>query len=376
MGGGQVGMAGEQSELATISEVIRAARSRLPQGLWDHSAGGVGTETTLRRNRQAFETLAFRPRLLRGVGTPEIHTTFLGRRLESPVMLAPVGTIAQFSRNGSLGPARVAAKRGTILCYGVMTSPDLTTVGAEAQGHLMLQLYIRGDRSWLKETVQKAEDAGYLAICVTADSIGGGIRDRDLHNRFRANAGVPHPNLPPDGGHGLEHQLDFDWDDFAWLRSITKLPTMIKGITSVEDACAAVELGCAAVYVSNHGGRALDHLPSSIEVLPEIVEAVDGKAEVILDSGILRGTDVIKAMALGAKAVLVGKLQAWGLAAGEEAGLDRALGLLDSEIRESMQLLGVKTLDELRPSHVRPSTPTRLAPDDWNHYQPAPIPRL
>ena len=369
-------MAGEYTEFATISEIIRAARSRLPQGLWDHSAGGVGTETTLRRNRQAFETLAFRPRLLRGVGTPDIHTTFLGHRLESPVMLAPVGTITQFARHGSLGVARVAARRGTILCYGVMTSPDLTTVGAAAPGHLMLQIYIRGDRSWLTEVVRKAEDAGYLALCVTADSIGGGIRDRDLHNRYRANEGVPHPNLPPDGGHGLEHQLDFDWDDFAWLRSITKLPTMIKGITSVEDARMAVELGCAAIYVSNHGGRALDHLPSAIEVLPEIVEAVDGKAEVIVDSGFLRGTDVVKAIALGAKAVLVGKLQTWGLAAGDEAGLDRALDLLDREIRESLQLLGVKSLDELRPSHLRPASPTRHAVDDWNRYEAAPLPRL
>ena len=369
-------MAKDDAGFATISEIIRAARSRLPQGLWDHSAGGVGTETTLRRNRLAMETIAFRPRLLRGVGTPDIRATFLGQRLESPVMLAPIGTVAQYARHGSLGPARVAARRGTFYCSGVMTSPDLTTVGAAAPGHLMLQLYIRGDRSWLTEVVQKAEAAGYLALCVTADSIGGGIRDRDLHNRFRANEGVPHPNLPPDGGPGLEHQLDFDWDDFAWLRSATRLPVLIKGITSAEDARAAVELGAAAVYVSNHGGRALDHLPSSIEVLGEVVEAVEGRAEVIVDSGFLRGTDVVKAIALGAKAVLVGKLQVWGLAAGDEAGLDRALELLDREIRETLQLLGARSLSELKPSHLRPSSPTRQAIDDWNRYEAAPLPRL
>jgi isopentenyl diphosphate isomerase/L-lactate dehydrogenase-like FMN-dependent dehydrogenase len=369
-------MAEDHADFTTISEIIQAARNRLPQGLWDHAAGGVGTETTLRRNRLAMESIAFRPRLLRGVGTPDIHATVLGNRIESPVMLAPVGTITQFARHGSLGPARVAAKRGTIFCYGVMTSPDLTTVGAAAPGHLMIQIYIRGDRSWLTDLVRKAEAAGYLALCVTADSIGGGTRDRDQHNRFRANEGVPHPNLPPGGGPGIEHQLDFDWDDFAWLRSITELPVMIKGITSAEDARMAVELGAAAVYVSNHGGRALDHLPSSIEVLPEIVEAIDGKAEVIVDSGFLRGTDVVKAIALGAKAVLVGKLQTWGLAAGDEAGLDRALELLDREIRETLQLLGAKSLDELRPSHLRPANPTRQAIDDWNRYEPAPLPRL
>jgi 4-hydroxymandelate oxidase len=367
-------MDNDAAGFATISEIIRAARNRLPQGLWDHAAGGVGTETTLRRNRQAMETVAFRPRLLRGVGTPDIRTTFLGHQLESPVMLAPVGTIAQFSQNGSLGPAHVAKKRGTIFCCGVMTSPDLTEVGAAAPGHLMLQLYIRGDRSWLQETVQKAEAAGFLAICVTADSIGGGTRDRDQHNRFHAD--VPHPNLPPDGGHGLEHQLDFTWEDFAWLRSVTKLPTMVKGITSTDDARAAVEYGVSAVYVSNHGGRALDHLPSSIEVLPEIVDAVAGRAEIIVDSGFLRGTDVVKAIAYGAKAVLVGKLQAWSLAAAGEAGLDRALALLDAEIRETLQLVGAKSLSEVSPANLRPAVPTRQAVDDWNFYQSAPLPRL
>ena len=361
---------------ATISEIVRAARGQLPQGLWDHASGGVGTETTLRRNRQAMETIAFRPRLLRGVGTPDIKTTFLGHQLESPVMLAPVGTIAQFSTNGSLGPAHVAKRRGTIYVYGVMSSPDLTEVGAAAPGHLILQLYIRGDRAWLRETVQKAEEAGYLAICVTADSIGGGTRDRDRHNRFQANVGVPHPNLPPDGGPGLEHQLDFTWEDFAWLRSITSLPTLVKGITNTEDARAAVDYGVSAVYVSNHGGRALDHLPAAIEVLPEIVDAVGGKAEVIVDSGFLRGTDVVKAIAYGARAVLVGKLLAWSLAAAGEAGLERALDLLDHEIRETLQLLGARSLSEVSPANLRPAVPTRQAVDDWNVYQPAPLPRL
>jgi 4-hydroxymandelate oxidase len=369
-------VAADETGFATIAEIIRAARNRLPQGLWDHAAGGVGTETTLRRNRLAMEAVAFRPRLLQGPGTPEIKTTFLGRQLESPVMLAPVGTIAQFSQHGSLSPARVAARRGTIFCCGVMTSPDLTTVGAEARGHLMLQLYIRGDRSWLRETAQKAEAAGYLALCVTADSIGGGTRDRDQHNRFSANAGVPHPNLPPDGGHGLEHQLDFTWDDFAWFKSITNLPVMVKGVTTVEDARKSVEVGASAVYVSNHGGRALDGLPASIEVLPEIVEAIEGRAEVVVDSGFLRGTDVVKAIAMGARAVLVGKLQVWSLAAAGEAGLNRALELLDAEIRETLQLIGARNLSEVGPHNLRASTPTRYGPDDWNRYEPAPLPRL
>ena len=177
-------------------------------------------------------------------------------------------------------------------------------------------------------------------------------------------------------GPGLEHQVRFTWDDLAWLHEVSRLPLMVKGITTTHDALAAIEHGASVVYVSNHGGRALDHLPATIEVLPEIVAAVEGRAEVIVDSGFLRGSDVVKALALGARAVVVGKLQVWALAAGGEAGLERALELLDREVRETMQLLGAASVSELNPSFLRPGTPTRVSAYDGNQYEWAPMPRV
>ncbi len=376
-GGSEGELRTEKDDLgfATIPEIIRAARIRLPPGRWDHASGGVESETTLRRNRLAMETIAFRPRLLQGIAAPDIRTSFLGQQLDSPVLLAPIGSIMLFSENGAVGPARVAARRGTIFCYGILSWPDLAEVGAVAPGRLVLQLYIRGDRAWLRDVVQKAEAANCLALCVTADSVGGANRDRDLHNRYQGRAGTLHPNLPPGAGPGLEHQVRFSWDDFDWLRANTHLPLMLKGVTTTDDALTAIEHGAAVVYVSNHGGRELDHLPATLEVLPEIVAAVDGRAEIIVDGGFLRGTDVVKALALGARAVLLGKLQVWALAAGGEAGLDRALELLDHEIRETLQLLGATSVSELGPSYVRPTTPTRLGVSDWNDYEWAPMPR-
>ena len=360
----------------TITEIIRAARMRLTPGLWDHASGGVESETTLRRNRLAMETVAFRPRLLRGIARADIRTTLLGHAVESPVLLGPVGTIELFSENGAIGPARVAARRGTVFCNGILTSPSLTEVGAAAPGRLMLQLYIRDDRDWLREVAEKAEAAGYLALCVTADSIGGGTRDRDIHNRYHARDRTLHPNLRPGAGPGLEHQVRFTWDDLSWLHEVSRLPLIVKGITTTHDALAAIEHGASVVYVSNHGGRALDHLPATVEVLPEIVAAVEGRAEVIVDSGFLRGSDVVKALAMGARAVVVGKLQVWALAAGGEAGLERALELLDREVRETMQLLGAASVSELNPSFLRPGTPTRVSAYDGNQYEWAPMPRV
>jgi len=369
-------MARSDANFATISEIIRAARTRLPADHWDCSAGGVGSETTLRRNRQSMETVAFRPRLLRGVKSPDLNTTLLGHQLSSPLVLAPVGMMALFSENGAVGPARVAAKRGIISCNSIMTSPHLSEVGAAGPGRVMLQLYFRGDRSWLRDTIQQAEASNYVALVVTVDSIGGGTRDRDLLNRFDITTACRHPNLPGGVWLGLEYQVSSTWDDFSWIRSVTKLPVMIKGITTTDDARMAVECGAAAVYVSNHGCRALDSLPAALEVLPEVVDAVSGRAEVIVDSGFLRGTDVIKALAMGARAVSLGRLQIWSLAAGGEAGLDRALEMLQQEIYETLQLLGCPSVAELNPSYLRPSTPTRFATSDWYRYEWAPLPRL
>jgi isopentenyl diphosphate isomerase/L-lactate dehydrogenase-like FMN-dependent dehydrogenase len=361
-------------EFETLSEIVRAAKDRLPHALWDHASGGAGSETTLRRNRLAMETLALKPRILRGAAEPDLSTTFLGQRLASPVLLAPVGSIGLFDPEGALPPARVAARRGTMHCVGVLASPGLGEVAKNADAPLLLQIYVRGDRDWLRDLAARAEAAGYVGLCLTVDSPGGARRDRDLHNRYRRPE-REHPNLPADGG-STDFQLRFCWDDFDWLRSATRLPIILKGILTAEDAVLAVEHGAQAVYVSNHGGRELDHVPSTIEVLPEIVAAVGNRAEVIVDSGFLRGTDVVKALALGVKAVLIGKLQVWGLAAGGESGLERALEILDDEIRETLQLIGAYCLSELSPVYLRPTMATRTGAVEWNQYEYAGLPHI
>jgi len=353
-------------EWLTISEIVASARAKLPQHLWDHSCAGVEDETTLRRNRSAFEHIAFRPRALKGVGQNDTSTMFLGHRLALPVMLAPVGTILCYHPDGALACARAAERSGTAAFVGMSSSPSLETVRGNVHGPLFFQIYVRGDREWLLHLVRRAEQAGFGGICLTVDNPETGRRERDLINRFDAHLDLPKPNLaglPAVSKEASQHfKEEFNWEEVAWLRAQTPLPLIIKGILSAEDAELAVKHGVDVVYVSNHGGRELDHLPATIDVLPEIVAAVQAKAEVIIDSGFMRGTDIVKALALGARAVLIGKLMTWGLAAGGELGLQRALELLRLEMRVAMGNIGVRTVAELGPHCVRPSYPPAQKP--------------
>jgi glycolate oxidase len=231
---------------------------------------------------------------------------------------------------------------------------------AGVTGPVVYQLYVFGERDWITERVRLIEEAGCAGLCFTADAPVHGNRDRNKRNRFVSRT--------EDISFGYREH--FTWDDFDWLRSVTELPLMVKGLTSPEDAKLAVEHGASVVYVSNHGGRQLDHQQGAIEVLPAMVDAVAGQAEVVFDSGILRGSDVVKAIALGASAVGIGKLQAWSLAAGGEELLVRALELLREEMLSVMGLLGVSTLAELGPGHLCELTP---APDTgWAGFQPSP----
>lgn len=346
--------------LLTIPEVVDRARRNVTSDVWDYSCGGAESETTLRRNRAAFSTTAFRPRVLRGLGKPDIGTTFLGHPLSVPVLLAPVGSIATFHPDGALACARAAQFKGTAAFVGTLSAPGLELVRSGSSAPLFFQVYIYGDRQWLKGLVERVERAGYQALCVTVDVAAYGRRERDLSNRYFPRQSVERPNLGagtavPDMVNRDEYNAAFTWNDVAWLRTITKLPIMIKGILDREDALLAVEHGVDVVYVSNHGGRQLDHGPSSFEVLPEVVEAVDGRAQVVLDGGVMRGTDVVKCLALGATAVSIGKLMCWGLAAAGEAGLGRVLDLLSEEIHVTMSNLGVRSTAELGPQHLRPT---------------------
>ena len=348
----------------TICEIVESARANLAAEVWDSICGGADSETTLRRNRSAFEYLALRPRVLNGVSGRNVSTTFLGLPLALPIMLAPVGTtVSSCDPTGALACARAAHQAGTVCFVGMLSSPTIEEVRAATDGPLVFQLYIRGDRDWIAAAVRRAESARCAALCVTVDASAYGRHERDLHNRFGPMAAGAHSNVPgmPSGTTAAalreRYQASLTWDDIAWLCGHTHLPVILKGIMTPEDAELAVQHGVAAIYVSNHGGRQLDHAPATIEVLPEIVQAVQGRAEVIVDSGFVRGSDVVKALAMGARAVLIGKLMLWGLAAGGTDGVVRALEILKEEIDTTMANIGVRNIAQIGPQYLRPSRP-------------------
>lgn len=344
----------------TIPEIVERARRDLPGEVWDYSSGGAESETTLRRNRTAFSGLAFRPRVLRGLGPPDLTTSLLGEDLALPVLLAPVGSIATFHPDGALACARVAEAAGTAAFVGTLSHPSLEVVRAGSRAPLYFQVYVYGDREWLRGLIERVQGAGYQALCLTVDVAGYGRRERDLHNRYFPRQSVERPNLgtttaAPELVNRDEYNAAFSWQDVEWIRSVTSLPIMLKGVLDGADAELAVEHGVDVVYVSNHGGRQLDHAPASVEVLPEVVAAVAGRAQIVVDSGIVRGTDVVKCLALGATAVSIGKLMCWGLAAGGEQALSRTLELLAAEITGTLSNIGVAGVGGLTPDVLRTS---------------------
>lgn len=336
------------ADFQTLQEIVTAARRNLSRELWDHLNGGSESETTLRRNRQALDSLALRQRVLVNVTGVDIATTLLGHKLALPVFLAPVGAfLGMADPRGAVAVARAAVARGTTAFISTAAKPGVEAAAAAVNEPLIFQLYVRSDRKWVEDILDRAHAAGYRALCVTVDRNYYGRRERDLISRAAVREGIGDPR----------HQASLNWDDLAWMKERMKTPLILKGIATAEDARLAVEHGTEVIYVSNHGGRQLDHAQASIEVLPEVVAAVDGRAEVLFDGGVLRGTDVIKALALGARAVGVGKLLGWALAASGEAGIVRMLELLETEIRTTMGLMGVTSLAQLDPAWVRPAQP-------------------
>ena len=327
---------------------MHTARQKLPPHLWDHLSGGSDSETTLKRNRLALDSLALRQRVLVNVADIDTKTTFLGQTLATPVFLAPVGGFLGMAHaDGAVPVARAAIARGTTAFISTAAKPSIEAAARAVEQPLIFQLYVRSGREWIEEMLDRAKAAGYRALCVTVDRAWYGRRERDLINRATVREGFGDPR----------YQASIVWSDLVWMKERMKAPLIVKGIATAEDARLSIEHGADVVYVSNHGGRQLDHGQGSIEVLPEVVEAVAGRAEVLVDGGILRGTDVIKAVALGARAVGVGKLLGWALAAGGQAGIERMLELMEIEMRTAMGLMGVTSLGELNPSWVRPAAP-------------------
>ncbi len=328
-----------------LHELVTAARSRLEPGAWDYVMGGAETETTLIRNRLALDSLAFRPRVLNDVRGANARSTFLGIDVRMPVILAPVGSLQDVFDGGALLPTLAAAEFGALHMLSSVTQPSLEEIAAATPYPKLFQLYIRGDSAWVDDYVARIISAGYQALAITIDLDYYGRRERDLAKRYKPTSRLAAaPNR--------EHQEQFSWADIERIKARHAIPLILKGIATAEDARKATDHGVDVVYVSNHGGRQLDHGKGTMAILPEVVAAVQSRAAVVVDGGICRGTDIVKAMALGADAVAVGKMQALAGAAAGKQGIIRLLELLEDEVIRCLGLLGVTSLRELEPSHL------------------------
>ena len=330
-------------DFVSNQEVIAQARRNLSQNVWDYLTGGAESETTMCRNRFGLDSLAFRPRVLVDVSHIDATTTFLGHKLRIPVMLAPIGSLQIITPEGAVAVAKAGHEFGTLNFVSSVTQPSLEETAAASPHAKIFQLYVQGDMHWVEALLTRAKKAGYQALCLTVDTAYYGRRERQMMDRW----------LPPSRRmSGYEHRAALTWEMMDAIKEMGGLPFILKGVATAEDAAMAVQHGVSAIYISNHGGRQLDHGRGAIDMLPEIVAAVAGKAEIVLDGGIVRGSDVLKALALGANAVAIGKLQGWGLGAAGREGLVRVLELLESEIITSMGLLGVTRVDQLKPEHL------------------------
>jgi len=345
-----------------LSEFEPLAQAILPKPAFDHLSGGADDEGTLRENLAAFQRIQLVPRVMRDVTRCDPSTTVLGQPLTMPVVLGPVACHRLFHPEGEFAVARAAAQAGLVLAVSTGSSYSLEEVAASSPGPRWFQLYAYEDRGVTRGLVERAEAAGYQAICLTVDSPVSGRRERDLRNGFIRPKPFLYKTLVDVGFTDLSPDLDEEqllafagkslavaltWDYLDWLRSLTRLPFLLKGILNQQDALMAASRGIEGVVVSNHGGRQLDGTPASIDVLQGIAEAVDGRSEVLVDSGVRRGTDVLKALALGARAVLIGRPYIWGLAVNGQAGVTQVLELLREEFRIAMGLTGCVNVSDV-----------------------------
>ena len=372
----------------SIADLRRAARRRLPRVVFDHADGAAEDERTLRRNQGDFDRYELIPRYLVDVDNVDLSTRVLGADLDVPFILAPTGMSRLYHHSGETAVAKSAGKAGTMYSLSSMATASIEEIAGVSDAPKMFQIYVWRDRELLKGFINRARRAGYHALCLTVDFPTAGQRERDLRNGFTVPPEIrfgnivdvlrrpgwlwhfltsPRMSLENVRGHAtaakdLFSVIDYTasqfdpsvtWEDAGWMIREWDGPFAIKGILSADDARRAVAAGATAIIVSNHGGRQLDHAPSPISVLPEIVDAAGDRAEVILDGGVRRGSDVIKALCLGADAVMVGRAYLFGLGAGGEAGVDRALELLSAEIRRTMALLGCPSVRQLGGKYVR-----------------------
>lgn len=351
-------------ELVNVNEFKELAREALPKMYFDFYAGGADDEYSLRENVEAFHRIMFRPRILRDVSRIDMSTAVLGYNISAPILIAPTAMHKLAHLDGEVATARAAAACNTIMVLSFMSTCTVEEVASSCNAVRFFQLYVYKRRDITSLMVQRAERNGYKAIVLTVDVPRLGRREADIKNKMIAPQlknfeGLLSTEVVNDKGSNLEAfasgTLDASlcWKDIEWLRSVTNLPILIKGVLTREDAIKAVEAGVNGIIVSNHGARQLDYVPATISVLEEIVQAVRGKLPVLVDGGIRRGTDIFKALALGARAVLVGRPVIYGLAAKGEYGVRRVIKMLQDELELTMALAGCPTIKDITRNHVK-----------------------
>jgi isopentenyl diphosphate isomerase/L-lactate dehydrogenase-like FMN-dependent dehydrogenase len=378
--------------IANIDDLRRVAHRRLPKAVYDYLEGGADDEITMRDNRQAFAELKFRPHSAVDPYGMDTSTTVLGERIDLPFVLAPVGYCRLFHPSGEMAGARAAGRMGTIFTVPTLSGYKLEDVKAQSDKPMWYQVYPIGGRAITEAAISRARAAGFRALVVTVDTAKSGNRERDVRNGIddlmgasilrkvkhlpnlfahprwlaaflldRGNGQLKNIMIPGKGPmqlmdlHDLPEEMDrwiVTWEDLKWIRAIWTGPMIVKGIQTDDDARRAVDAGAKGVVVSNHGGRQLDSVAASMRTLPSVVSAVGSQAEVLLDSGVRRGSDVIKALCLGAKAALIGRAYIYGLSAYGESGVDKALRIFRDDVQRTMALLGVKKISELNPSFL------------------------
>ncbi|HEY3973862.1 MAG TPA: alpha-hydroxy acid oxidase [Candidatus Sulfotelmatobacter sp.] len=377
------------SRVVNIEDLRRMAQRRLPKSVFDYLDGGAEGELTLAENCRAFRDVLFRPRGAVAVGDCDLKTRVLGHELSFPAMLAPVGYSRLMHPDGEVGAAREAGKAGTGYILSTISGHKLENVKAASQGPVFFQLYLMGGREAAEGSIDRARRAGFSALVITVDTPVAGLRERDPRNGmkellsnslfakipylpnflihpgwlagFLLDGGVPNLENVVIPGKGPLPLVDVaaaladatvTWEDLRWIREAWTGPIIVKGLLRGDDARRAVDEGAAAVVVSNHGGRQLDSVAPTLRALPELVAAVNGQAEVLMDGGVRRGSDIVKALCLGARAVLVGRAYAYGLAAAGPAGVARALSILRSDVERTLRLLGCASVNALDRSYV------------------------
>ncbi|KAG7547049.1 FMN hydroxy acid dehydrogenase domain [Arabidopsis suecica] len=365
-------------EITNVMEYEKIAKEKLPKMVYDYYASGAEDQWTLQENRNAFSRILFRPRILIDVSKIDVSTTVLGFNISMPIMIAPTAMQKMAHPDGELATARATSSAGTIMTLSSWATCSVEEVASTGPGIRFFQLYVYKDRNVVIQLVKRAEEAGFKAIALTVDTPRLGRRESDIKNRFALPRGLTLKNfegldlgkIDKTNDSGLASyvagQVDqsLSWKDIKWLQSITSLPILVKGVITAEDARIAVEYGAAGIIVSNHGARQLDYVPATIVALEEVVKAVEGRIPVFLDGGVRRGTDVFKALALGASGVFVGRPSLFSLAADGEAGVRKMLQMLRDEFELTMALSGCRSLREISRNHIK---------TDWDipHYLPA-----